>query len=316
MLSKQLDSAPLRDAVEKIKDDIQSGSTLRDALEKHPKVFSSFWVNLVGTGEASGQLPSVLEQIAQYFESSGELKRKVVSALMYPAILLVVSVSCILIFVLKIVPVFAEMFEGFGMTLPAPTQIVITFSKFLRAFALPVIIAAPIIIFLFMKILKTQKGQLIFDHFKLRLPIFGDMFRNISIASFSRGLGTMISSGVPILYALEIVTKTVGNKVVEEALEVVKDSVRDGKTIAEPLEQSGIFPPMVILMVNVGEETGELSDMLNHVAKFYDERVSVVVERLASLLEPFMLVFMGALVAFLVIAMFLPIFKLATSVNF
>ncbi len=314
VLGKQISSIPLRNAVEKIKEDIQSGSTLRDALDKHPKVFSKFWVNLVGTGEASGQLPSVLEQIAQYFESSGELQRKVVSALIYPAILMTVCTGAILVFVIKIVPVFATMFAGFGTELPPVTQFVVNLSDVLRKFAIPFLLLAPVGIFLLVRVLKTRKGRMVFDRIRLRLPIFGTLFRNIAIANFARGLGTMISSGVPILYALEIVTKTVGNSVIEEALDVVKDSVRDGKSIAEPLESSGIFPPMVVLMVNVGEETGELSDMLKHVAVFYEERITMVVERLSSLLEPFMLVFMGGLVGFLVIAMFLPIFKLATAV--
>lgn len=315
VLAKQIGSAPLRDAVEKIKEDIQSGSTLRDALDKHPKVFSSFWVNLVGTGEASGQLPSVLEQIAQYFESSGELQRKIVSALTYPAILLVVCLGAILVFVMKIVPVFAEMFASFGTELPPATKFVVDLSAFMSKFGLPLLILTPVLIYLLRKLLKTDKGRLYFDQFRLKMPIFGILFRNIAIANFARGLGTMISSGVPILYALEIVTKTVGNRVIEDALEMVKDSVRDGKSIAEPLEQCGIFPPMVVLMVNVGEETGELADMLKHVAVFYEERISMVVERLSALIEPFMLVFMGGLVGFLVIAMFMPIFKLATAVN-
>jgi type IV pilus assembly protein PilC len=315
VLGKQISSAPLKDAVEKIKEDIQGGSTLKDALAKHPKVFSSFWVNLVGTGEASGQLPSVLEQIAQYFESSGELQRKVVSALTYPAILMTVCIGAILVFVMKIVPVFAEMFDSFGTDLPPVTQLVVDLSDFMSKFSVPIVIAIPVGIFFFNKLIKTDKGRLYFDQFRLKMPVFGFLFRNIAIANFARGLGTMISSGVPILYALEIVTKTVGNRVVEDALEMVKDSVRDGKSIAEPLEQCGIFPPMVVLMVNVGEETGELADMLKHVAVFYEERISMVVERLSALLEPFMLVFMGGLVGFLVIAMFLPIFKLATSVK-
>ncbi|MBU0634266.1 MAG: type II secretion system F family protein [Candidatus Omnitrophica bacterium] len=315
VLGKQVESNALRDAVERVKGDIQSGSTLRDALDKHPKVFSKFWVNLVGTGEASGQLPSVLEQIAQYFESSGQLQRKVVSALMYPAILVSVCVGAIFVFVIKIVPVFAEMFQSFGTELPALTQYIVNFSGLLRRFAFPLIVLSPVIIFLFVRFIRTSKGKLLFDALRLKLPVFGNLFRNIAIANFARGLGTMISSGVPILYALEIVTKTVGNRVIENSLEKVKESVRDGKTIAEPLEQSGIFPPMVVLMVNVGEETGELADMLKHVADFYEERIGTIVERLSSLLEPFLLVFMGSVVGFLVVAMFLPIFKLATSVN-
>ncbi|MDD5747028.1 MAG: type II secretion system F family protein [Candidatus Omnitrophica bacterium] len=315
VLSKQISSAPLQAAVDRIKEDIQGGSTLKDALDKHPKVFSKFWVNLVGTGEASGQLPSVLDQIAQYFESSGELQRKVVSALMYPAILLVVCTGAILVFVVKIVPVFASMFTSFGSELPPITQFVVNLSSFLRVFALPMFLLTPVAIFGFVKLIHTSKGRLVFDQIRLGLPIFGPLFKHIAVANFARGLGTMIASGVPILYALEIVTKTVGNRVVEDALETVKDSVRDGKSIAEPLESCGIFPPMVVLMVNVGEETGELADMLKHVAVFYEERITMVVERLSSLIEPFMLVFMGGLVGFLVIAMFMPIFKLATSVK-
>ncbi|MCP4649324.1 MAG: type II secretion system F family protein [PVC group bacterium] len=315
VLGQQIGSIPLQRAVESIKEDIQSGSTLRDALDKHPKVFSKFWVNLVGTGEASGQLPSVLEQIAEYFESSGELHRKVISALIYPAILMSVCFSAILVFVLKIVPVFAEMFEGFNADLPAITQSLVDLSAILRKFALPFMILLPVLIYLMIRLVNTNKGRLYYDKFRLHLPIFGNLFRYIAISNFARGLGTMISSGVPILYALEIVTKTVGNRVVEDSLEVVKDSVRDGKTIAEPLEQTGVFPPMVVLMVNVGEETGELSDMLRHVAKFYDERTSMIVERLSALLEPFMLVFMGVVVGFLVVAMFLPIFQMASTIK-
>ncbi len=315
VLGKQVGSRPLRDAIDEIKDDIQGGSTLKAAIEKHPKVFSSFWVNLIGTGEASGQLPSVLEQIAQYFESSGELQRKVISALMYPGILMTVCTGSIIIFVVKIIPVFAEMFESFGTELPPVTQFVVNLSYIFRKFGLGIAIGLPFLVMGFLKIIKTDKGRLHFDRFRLALPVFGDLFRNIAITNFTRGLGTMIASGVPILYALEIVTKTVGNKVMEISLETVKDSVRDGKTIADPLERTGLFPPMVVLMVNVGEETGELADMLTHVSKFYEERVTMMVERLSSLLEPFMLVFMGFLVGFLVIAMFMPIFKIATSVN-
>ncbi|MFH2138296.1 MAG: type II secretion system F family protein [Candidatus Omnitrophota bacterium] len=315
VLGKQMGSVPLQNAVEQIKEDIQGGSTLKDSLDKHPKVFTKFWVNLVGTGEASGQLPSVLEQIAEYFESSGELHRKVVSALIYPSILVSVCFGAILVFVLKIVPVFAEMFAGFGSELPPLTQAVVDLSAVLRKFSVPIMIALPVGVFLLIRAIKTDKGRLMYDHFRLRMPVFGALFRYIAISNFARGLGTMISSGVPILYALEIVTKTVGNRVVEDALELVKDSVRDGRTIAEPLEQCGVFPPMVVLMVNVGEETGELSDMLTHVAKFYEERVSMIVERLSSLLEPFLLVFMGGVVGFLVVAMFMPIFKIASSVT-
>lgn len=270
VLGKQIASIPLRNAVDKIKEDIQSGSTLRDALDKHPKVFSKFWVNLVGTGEASGQLPSVLEQIATYFESAGELHRKVVSALIYPVILMTVCTGALLVFVIKIVPVFAQMFQGFGTELPPVTQFVVNLSELLRKFAIPFILLSPVAVFLLFRALKTKKGRMIFDRIRLKLPIFGTLFRHIAISNFARGLGTMISSGVPILYALEIVTKTVGNSVIEEALETVKDSVRDGKSIAEPLEASGIFPLWLcswLMLVRKQENLPICSNMFQYFMK-------------------------------------------------
>lgn len=315
ILSKQVESVSLQQAIESIRKDIQGGSTLKDALDKHPKIFSKFWVNLVGTGEASGQLPSVLGQIAVYFENAGALRRKVVSALIYPAILVSVAVGSIFIFVVRIVPVFEEMFKSFDVELPATTQFIINLSQFLRKYTFPIMVLIPVIFFILNRIIATKKGRFVFDSIRLKLPIFGNFFRNIAIATFTRGLGTMISSGVPILYALEIVTTTVGNSVIEGALDRVKESVREGKTVAEPLEACGIFPPMVVQMVNVGEETGELADMLMKVAEFYEERVAVLTSRLATMIEPIMLVFMGGIVGFMVVSMFLPVFKLATSIK-
>ncbi|RKY37630.1 MAG: type II secretion system F family protein [Candidatus Omnitrophota bacterium] len=315
VLSAQISSIPLREAVDKLHIDIQGGSTLRDALERHPKIFSSFWVNLVGTGEASGQLSSVLMQIAQYFEQSGSLQRKVINAMIYPAVLLGVCIFAVGVFMFKIFPQFTKMFATFNAELPAFTQTIINISDFIRRFFFLMFLASGVLIFLFKAFFRTEKGKLLRDSFFLKLPVLGDLFRQIAISNFSRGLGAMIASGVPILYALDIVTNTIGNKVIENALKMVKDSVREGKSIAEPLEKSGVFPSMVILMVNVGEETGELSDMLKHVSEFYEERITGLVDRLSSLIEPFILLFMGGIIGVLVIAMFLPIFKLATAIR-
>ncbi|MFH1777081.1 MAG: type II secretion system F family protein [Candidatus Omnitrophota bacterium] len=316
ILTKQVESLPLQEAISGVRKDIQSGFTLRDSLAKYPQIFTKFWVNLVGTGEASGQLPLVLGQIAVYFENEGALRRKIISALIYPAILMTVAVVAIFIFIMKIVPIFAAMFESFDVELPQATKFLIVLSKLLGGYNSLWVIASLIIgFFILKKVISTKHGRFIFDSIRLKLPIFGNFFRNIAIATFTRGLGTMISSGVPILYALEIVTSTVGNSVIERSLDVVKESVREGKTVAEPLEANTIFPPLVVQMVNVGEETGNLADMLIKIAEFYEERVTVVTERMASLIEPIMLVFMGIIIGAMVVSMFLPIFKLATSVR-
>lgn len=312
ILLKQVDSKPMYLVLERIKSDVEAGQSLRDAIAKHPKVFSKFWVNIVEAGETSGQLPSTLAQLAGYLEASGSFKRKIVSALMYPIILATVAVGAILIFVMKIIPVFTNIFEGFDLELPPITKMVVALSDILTKYFLVMVIGIAVLVYGIRQYIKTEGGKWQFDTFMLKVPIVGSLVLNMSVERFSTGLGTLIKSGCPILLALDIVARAVGNKPIEKALDGVKTSVRDGKTIAEPMERSGIFPPMVVQMVGVGEETGQLSKMLDKISAYYTEVVNELVARLTSVFEPILLVFMGSVIGFLVVAMFLPIFKLTT----
>lgn len=311
IISQQIESRRLYLTVEEIKKDIERGHTFRDALAKYPKVFSKFWVNLVETGEASGHLPSSLEQLANFLEASGSVQRKVISALVYPAVLSIVAVSAIAIFVVKIIPIFTSIFVSFNVELPLLTQMVIKLSEIIRYRLGLIIVVIVGAIFVVRKYIQTEWGRWNFDRLKLKLPIFGPLFQIMSISRFANSLGTLIKSGVPILHGLEIVEKSTGNKIVERAISKVKENVREGKTMADPLEKSVLFPPMFVQMVRVGEEIGELSKMLDKVSEFYDERVTAFVERLASLFEPIAIVIMGGIVGVLVVSMFLPIFQIS-----
>lgn len=311
IISQQIESRQLYKTVEEMKKDIEKGKTFRDALSRHPKVFSKFWVNLVETGEASGHLPSSLEQLVKFLETSGSIQRKVVSALIYPAVLSVVATGSIIIFLVKIIPVFSEIFDGFNIELPPLTQAVIEVSDVVRHHFGLIIIVVVGVIFIVRKYIQTEQGRWNLDCLKLKLPVFGPLFQIISVSRFSNSLGTLIKSGVPILHGLEIVEKATGNKLFEQAISEVKESVREGKTMAEPLEKNLLFPPMFVQMVKVGEEIGELSKMLDRVSEFYDERVTVFVERLSVLFEPVAIVVMGGIVGLLVVSMFMPIFQIS-----
>ncbi|MBM3254227.1 MAG: type II secretion system F family protein [Candidatus Omnitrophica bacterium] len=312
ILLKQIDSKPLYLVLERIKADVEAGQSLRDAIAKHPKAFSKFWVNIVEAGETSGQLPSTLGQLAGYLEASGSFKRKIISALMYPIILATVAVGAILIFVMKIIPVFTNIFAGFDLELPPITKLVVALSDVLTKYFLIMVIAAGALVYGIRQYIKTEQGKWQFDTLMLKMPIVGSLVLNMSVERFSTGLGTLIKSGCPILLALDIVARAVGNRPIEKALDGIKISVRDGKSIAEPMERSGIFPPMVVQMVGVGEETGQLAKMLDKVSAYYTEVVNELVARLTAVFEPILLVFMGSVIGFLVVAMFLPIFKLTT----
>ncbi len=313
IMTGQVSSKPLYLATEQMRKDIEGGLSLHEAIAKHPKVFSSLWVNLVQTGETSGQLAPVFEQLTSYLETSGMIQKRIKSALVYPIILLVVCVGAILIFTLKIIPMFGEIYEGFDIQMPALTQGVLTFSILMRKYfllGLGGVIASG---FLFRKLIATKAGRLQFDRLKLHIPVFGSLMQAIVIERFSHGLATLVKSGIPILFALDIVAKVVGNKVVENVLEDVKQQVKDGKTISEPLEASGVFPTVVTQMISVGEETGKLSDMLDRVAKYYQDQMGTFVDRLTASFEPMLLIVMGGTVGILVAAMYLPIFKIATT---
>jgi len=309
--TRQIESKRLYLAMEDIRRNVEAGSSLWSALAKYPKIFSGYWVGLVETGESSGQLPTVLNELADYLETAGILQRKIVSALVYPAILICVVIGAISFFILRIIPTFAEIFGGFDVQIPALTRVLIDFSRAVRHNIFYIILFLFGLGFLTSRYIKTKSGRWRFDRLKLSLPIFGSLFHGVALARFSRGLATLIRSGVPILYSLEIITRAIGNKVVEKAIEEVKVGVRDGKTMAGPLAKNTIFPPMVIQMVSVGEETGKLGEMLSRIADHYEERVSTFIDRLTYIIEPVLIVFMGVVVGALVIAMYLPIFSIA-----
>lgn len=314
-VSAQIRSQKLNAALLEITRDIRGGSTFRDAIAKHTTIFSPFWVSLVETGEASGQLTKALEQISVHLEKSGAVQRKVISALIYPSILLIVAIFAIFVFTLKIIPTFGAMFSSFGAQLPLLTRVVIAFSNFLRGSILLILAAAVGGFFLLSRYLKTKGGRWQFDQLRLQMPIFGPVFQGASAQQFASNLGTLLRAGVPILHALEIVITTCDNKVVGSVIGQMRTGVREGKPLAEPLAQSDVFPPMVVQMLAVGEQTGKLPDMLEEIEKYYEEQVTTAVERMTSLLEPVMLIGMGLIIGILVISMYLPIFQLTSVVK-
>ena len=314
-VSSQIRSEKLNSALVSITRDIRGGSTFRDAIAKHPAIFSPFWISLVETGEASGQLTKALEQISSHLEKSGAVQRKVVSALMYPAILFIVASGAVLVFTLKIIPTFGAMFAGFGAELPLLTQLVLDFSHALQRYFLLIVAGGVGVGFAFSRYVKTKGGRLQFDGIRLQMPVFGPVFQGISAQQFSSNLGTLLRAGVPILHALEIVITTCDNKVVASVIEQMRAGVREGKPLAEPLLQSDVFPPMVVQMISVGEQTGKLPDMLGEVEKYFEEQVNTSVERMTTLLEPIMLIGMGLIIGVLVMSMYLPIFQLTSVVK-
>lgn len=315
ILCKQTESLALLRTVEQIKKDVEGGYTFQNALKKHDKIFSEFWIHLVETGEASGHLPQSLEQLAGYLEESAELKKKVTSALVYPVILLCVAAAAIVIFLLKIIPVFSEIFKGFNVELPLLTRLVIGMSTIVRKYFLIVAGMGVALFFVLKQYISTEAGRFQFDALKLKLPILGPVMQEVSTERFTSGLSTLLKSGVPILHALEIAEKTAGNKVMEKELRQVKTAVRDGKGIAQTMQESTLFSPLVVQMIGVGEEIGELGKMLERISVFYKERVNTFVSRLTTMFEPLVLVFMGVVVGVLVIAMFMPIFSISSAIK-
>ncbi len=314
ILSQQSESAALKAVVTAVRNDVEAGSTLAEALGKHPKVFDNLFVNMVEAGEAGGVLDDILMRLATYIEKAEALKRKVKSAMTYPLVVMIVAVGTTVFMLLFIIPTFAKIFKDFGGELPLPTKIVLAASNFLRNFwwlGLAIMAAAVV---MFKRFYATDAGEKIIDAFKLKMPILGDLLKKAAIARFTRTLGTLISSGVPILTGLEITAKTAGNRVIQEAVLATRSSIREGETIAAPLKQSSAFPPMVVQMIAVGEETGALDEMLNKIANFYDDEVNTAVDTLTSIIEPLMIVFMGVLVGGMVVAMYMPMFKLISVV--
>lgn len=315
ILCKQIESQVLLRTVEQIKKDVEGGYTFQNALRKHSKIFSEFWVHLVETGEASGHLPSSLEQLAQYMEETASLRKKIVSAMVYPLILVCVAVAAITVFLVKIIPIFSEIFKGFNVELPLITQFVINISTVARRYFLVVVGAGVVLFFAFRKYVSTEIGRWQFDSLKFKLPVIGPVFQEIAIERFASGLSTLLKSGVPILHALEIAAKTVNNKIMQKDLIDVKTAVRDGKGMAQTMQESNLFSPLVVQMIGVGEEIGELSKMLERISLFYKERVDTFISRLTAMFEPIVLVFMGIIVGVLVVAMFMPIFSLSSAIR-
>lgn len=315
ILCKQIESQTLLKAVEQIKKDVEGGYTFQNALKKHDKIFSSFWINLVETGEASGHLPLSLDQVAVYLEENAALKGKIISALMYPMVLVVVATGAIAVFLIKIIPIFSEIFKGFNVELPVLTQMVINISNIARKYFFIVIGIAIAIFFVIKKYISTEKGRWQFDQAILKIPVVGQLVQEIATERFASGLGTLIKSGVPILHALEISEKTAGNKVMEKELREVRMAVKEGKGMGQTMQKSNLFSPLVIQMISVGEEIGELGKMLDRVSVFYKERVNTFITRVTTMFEPIILVFMGIVVGVLVVAMFMPIFSLSSAVK-
>lgn len=313
ILASQSDNKTLGKTLDTVQSDVEGGAAYAEALGKHPKVFDELYVNMVAAGETGGILDTILNRLAAYMEKAMSLKKKVKSAMVYPATILAVSIGVIAILMIFVIPKFADMFTGMGGELPAITQIVIDMSNFAASLKMIILVLVIFfIIFLLKRYYSTENGKRRMDGMFLRAPVFGPLIRKVAVAKFTRTLGTMLSSGVPLLDALEICAKTAGNKVVEDAVFMTKDSIEEGKTIAEPLEETGVFPAMVVQMISVGEATGALDAMLSKIADFYDDEVDTAVDALTSLMEPMMMVFLGGAIGFVVIAMYMPIFKMAT----
>jgi type IV pilus assembly protein PilC len=315
ILGSQEPNPTLKKAIGKIRGDVESGSTLSNALKKHPKIFSDLYVSLVAAGEMGGMLDTILARLATYIEKNEKLKSKVKGAMVYPSVVLTISIIVIAILLIFVIPVFQDMFEGLGGELPYLTQLVVDISHFLRYNIIYILVALALLYFAFIRFRATEKGKYAVDKTLLGLPVFGSLLKKSAVASFTRTLGTMTSSGVPILDGLGIVAGTSGNKVVEQAILDTRTSISEGKTIAEPLSKSGIFPPMVTQMISVGESTGALDTMLEKIADFYEDEVDAAVDALTSLIEPFMMVFLGGTIGVMLAAMYLPIFKMAGAVG-
>jgi type IV pilus assembly protein PilC len=315
ILASQQEDKVFREIIRGIREDVESGSTFAGALKKHPATFNELYTNLVVAGEEGGILDTILTRLANYIEKAEALKKKVKSALVYPATIVGVAVIVVLILMIFVIPVFETMFKSAGQSLPLPTLITLTLSKLIKKYVVIIIPGLILGFYLFRKYYQTEKGKTVFDRLLLKLPVFGPLFQKIAVARFSRTLGTLVSSGVPILDGLNIVSKASGNKIIETAILNARASIREGETISEPLGRSGHFPPMVIQMISVGESTGALDSMLSKIADFYEEEVDVAVGNLTSLLEPLLMVFLGVVIGGVVISMYLPIFQMASAVG-
>lgn len=311
ILAEQTENPTFRKLLKQIVGDVESGASLNEALKKHPHVFDDLFVHLVAAGEVGGILDTILQRLAGYIEKAEKLKSKIKGAMTYPIVVMVIAAVVLAVIMIFVIPVFQDMFSSGGNALPAPTQLVVSMSDFTVKYAFHIIVAIIVFVFAYRYFRKSPFGRKQTDAIFLRLPVFGPLLKKVAVARFTQTLGTMISSGVPILDALEICAKTSGNVILEEVIMEVRSDVSEGQTMAEPLSQNNIFPNMVTQMIAVGEATGALDAMLNKIAEFYNEEVDVAVSALTSMLEPLLMVFLGGSIGGIVIAMYLPIFQAA-----
>ena len=315
ILARQSENKALAAVVREVVFDVESGNTVADAMRKHPKAFSDLYTNMVAAGEAGGILDTILNRLAVFMEKNDALVRKVKGAMIYPTVILCVAALCVVILLWKVIPVFSSMFDSVGMELPLPTKVVIGLSYFLTTYWWAILIGVGGSAYFIRQFYATPGGQLVIDRFLLKVPVLGDVLRKSAVSRFTRTLGTLISSGVSILDGLEITARTSGNRVVQDAIMKSRASIAGGDTIAGPLQKSDVFPPMVISMISVGEQTGGLDEMLSKIADFYDDEVDAAVSALLSLLEPVMIVFLGVVVGGMIVAMYLPIFDMVNAVK-
>jgi len=315
ILAEQSENQHLRKVIQEVLYDVESGNTLADAMGRHPKVFTDLYVNMVAAGEAGGILDTILLRLATFLEKNDALVRKIKGAMIYPGVIFTVAALAVVILLIFVIPTFQNMFESAGIPLPFMTQLVIDMSGFLQAFWWACGIGIIVTVFIIRQVYATDGGQLFIDRILLNLPILGDLQRKAAVARFTRTLGTLVSSGVSILEGLEITAKTAGNRVIHDAVMGSRASIAGGETIAGPLKESGVFPPMVVQMINVGEQTGGLDEMLTKIADFYDEEVDAAVEALLAAMEPIMIVVLGVIVGGMIVAMYLPIFDMINAVQ-
>jgi type IV pilus assembly protein PilC len=315
ILQQQQESRAFKRILKQVKKDVEEGATFSDAIKKHPKAFDNLFVNLVAAGEMGGILDVILNRLAGYIEKLAKLKKKVRGALTYPAIVVTIALVVMAVILIYVIPVFARLFVDAGVTLPTLTLIVMSLSDFTVRYFYWFIVGIVLLIFLVRHVRKRPKGRMATDRLLLRLPVFGMLLRKVAVARFTRTLGTMLASGVPILDALDIVASSAGNAVIEQAIRESRTAIAGGRSVAEPLQETKVFPVMVTQMISVGEATGALDAMLGKIADFYDEEVDITVEALTSLLEPLLLVFLGVTIGGLLVAMYLPIFQIADVVS-
>ena len=315
ILAKQSDNKVFQKILKQIKEDVESGGTLSEAMQKHPRVFDNLYTNMVNAGENGGILDIILERLSKHMEKAMKLKREIKAAMIYPGVVVSAAAIVTSILLIFVIPTFADLFSSFGSALPLPTQIVINLSNFFVSWWYLIFGSIGFSIFMFMRFIKTDRGKDVIHPIALKLPVFGNIIKKVAVARFTRTLGTMVSSGVPIIEALNICAKTSGNRVVERDVMRARVAISEGKTMVEPLEDSVVFPSMVVQMIGVGEQTGALDAMLTKIADFYEEEVDTAVGSMKQLIEPIMILVLGVVIGSLVIAMYLPIFKMGSVVQ-